>query len=56
MHSLQCYGRVGETGPMPFWYARVLGVFHIQVLHTGPAVTGQSVQHLEFLWVDGLVQ
>jgi hypothetical protein len=42
-----------ETGPNahPYWYARVLGVFHIRVLHTGPAATNRSVQHLEFLWV-----
>lgn len=35
----------------PFWYARVLGVFHIRVLHVGPAATNRSIQHMEFLWV-----
>ena len=35
----------------PFWYARVLGVFHAQVLHVGPAALNRSVQHMEFLWV-----
>lgn len=42
-----------ETGPNahPFWYARVLGIFHIRVLHTGPAATNRSVQRMEFLWV-----
>jgi hypothetical protein len=42
-----------ETGhhAHPYWYARVLGVFHVRVLHTGPAATNRSVQHLEFLWV-----
>jgi hypothetical protein len=42
-----------ETGPdaHPFWYARVLGVFHTRVLHMGPAATNRSVQHMEFLWV-----
>lgn len=35
----------------PYWYARVLGVFHARVLHTGPASTNRSVQHVEFLWV-----
>lgn len=35
----------------PYWYARVLGVFHARVLHTGPAVRNRSVQHIEFLWV-----
>jgi hypothetical protein len=42
-----------ETGPgaHPYWYARVLGVFHARVLHTGPSASNRSVQHMEFLWV-----
>jgi hypothetical protein len=42
-----------ETGPQvhPYWYARVMGVFHARVLHTGPSATNRSVQHMEFLWV-----
>jgi len=42
-----------ETSPRahPYWYARVLGVFHARVLHTGPSATNRSVQHMEFLWV-----
>jgi hypothetical protein len=42
-----------ETGPgaHPYWYARVLGVFHARVLHTGPSATNRSVQNMEFLWV-----
>jgi hypothetical protein len=35
----------------PYWYARILGVFHARVLHTGPRATNRSVQHIEFLWV-----
>jgi hypothetical protein len=35
----------------PFWYARVLGVFHAQIFHTGPLARNRSVQHMEFLWV-----
>jgi hypothetical protein len=35
----------------PYWYARVLGVFHANVLHTSPQATNRSVQHIEFLWV-----
>lgn len=35
----------------PFWYARVLGVFHTKVIHTGPQSLNHSVQHMEFLWV-----
>jgi len=42
-----------ETGPNAhrYWYARVLGIFHAQVLHTGPDARNHSVQHMEFLWV-----
>jgi hypothetical protein len=42
-----------ETGAdaHPYWYARILGVFHAKVLHTGPAAKNRSVQHMEFLWV-----
>lgn len=42
-----------ETQPSahPFWYARVLGVFHAKVLHTGPQSHNHSIQHMEFLWV-----
>lgn len=39
------------AGAHPFWYARVLGVFHAKVLHLGHAATNRSVQHMEFLWV-----
>ncbi|EGO03280.1 hypothetical protein SERLA73DRAFT_46988, partial [Serpula lacrymans var. lacrymans S7.3] len=35
----------------PFWYARVFGVFHTQVLHVGPNTINSSVQYMEFLWV-----
>jgi hypothetical protein len=35
----------------PYWYARVLGVFHANVLHLGPQAINRSVQRIEFLWV-----
>jgi hypothetical protein len=42
-----------ETGPNahPYWYARVLGVFHAKVMHIGPEALNRSIQHIEFLWV-----
>lgn len=42
-----------ETKPdsHPFWYARVLGVFHANILHTGSQSRNRSVQRMEFLWV-----
>ena len=36
----------------PYWYARILGIFHARVLHTGPAATNRSVQDMQFLWVQ----
>jgi len=39
------------TNGHAFWYARVLGVFHVQVFHTGPLARNGSIQHIEFLWV-----
>ena len=43
-----------ETGASahPYWYARILGIFHAKVLHMGPAAKNHSVQHMEFLWVQ----
>ena len=40
-----------EDGAHPFWYARVLGVFHTDVLHVGPGALNRSVQRMDFLWV-----
>lgn len=43
-----------EAGPNAhqFWYARVLGVFHARVVHSGPATVNRSTQHVKFLWVQ----
>ncbi|KII82710.1 hypothetical protein PLICRDRAFT_120409 [Plicaturopsis crispa FD-325 SS-3] len=45
--------RSPETGPgaSQFWYARILGVFHASVYHSGPLAQTSSVQPMEFLWV-----
>ncbi|KAF7974699.1 hypothetical protein HWV62_11479 [Athelia sp. TMB] len=40
-----------EEGAHPYWYARVLGVFHVKFLHVGPASKSSSEQHMEVLWV-----
>jgi len=44
-----------ETGPnaQPFWYARVIGVFHAIVSSTHPEleVMARSRRHMDFLWV-----
>lgn len=38
----------------PFWFARVLGVYHANVLHTGPKAKVQGSQMMHFLWVRWL--
>ncbi|KIJ59839.1 hypothetical protein HYDPIDRAFT_99913, partial [Hydnomerulius pinastri MD-312] len=38
----------------PFCYARVLGIFHVNVMYTGPGLKDYLPRHLEFLWVRWL--
>lgn len=42
-----------ESGPdaQPFWYARVIGVFHALVSSSHPDVQDKSLHRLDFLWV-----
>ena len=35
----------------PYLYARVLGVFHLRVLHLDSSAMNHSMQHMEVLWV-----
>ena len=35
----------------PYWYARVIGIFHINVNHRGPKLRTPHVQRIEFLYV-----
>jgi hypothetical protein len=37
----------------PYWYARIIGIFHLRVLHASLAATTSSelVQDMQFLWV-----
>jgi len=35
----------------PYWYARILGIFHVRVFHASPTATNRSVQDMQFLWV-----
>ena len=41
----------------PYWYAWVLGIFHLRVLHLDPSAMNHLVQHMEVLWIQwfGLV-
>jgi hypothetical protein len=42
-----------ETGPnaQPFWYARVIGVFHALVSSSHPGVSDKSSHRMDFLWL-----
>ena len=42
---------VNSTTSHPFCYARVLGVYHANVILTGPESKDYRPRHLEFLWV-----
>jgi hypothetical protein len=42
-----------ETGPdaQPFWYARVIGIFHAYISSTHRDVRGKALRSMDFLWV-----
>ncbi|GBE88462.1 hypothetical protein SCP_1302770 [Sparassis crispa] len=35
----------------PYWYTRVVGVFHVNVCYRGPLPISRQPQHMDFLWV-----
>lgn len=43
-----------ETGldTQPYWYARVIGVFHALVSSSHVGVGERSLRHMDFLWVQ----
>lgn len=43
-----------EPGAHPFWYAQVLGIFHVDVRHTGSRSKDFRTKQMEFLWVHWL--
>jgi hypothetical protein len=45
-----------DSDPHPYWYARVLGIYHAEVRHDHPNAVSSDVQVLEFLWVRWLGQ
>ena len=38
----------------PFLYARVLGIYHVNVVYTGPGMVSYEPMKLDFLWVRWL--
>lgn len=35
----------------PFCYARVIGIYHVNVIYTGPGMLDYTPRRLDFLWV-----
>ena len=40
-----------NTDAHPYWYAHVIGIFHIDVLHSGLLSKSLYKQRIDFLWV-----
>ena len=40
-----------DTEPHPYWYARVIGIFHTDVRYVGENSKSNDPQHIDFLWV-----
>jgi len=40
-----------EENPHPYWYARIIGIFHVNVRYTSPGEHHTSIKRVDFLWV-----
>lgn len=40
-----------SNSPEAYWYARIIGIFHTYVVHTGPESVTSDPQRMDFLWV-----
>ena len=40
-----------DNEPHPYWYARVVGIFHVDVIHTGPLSKSPHKKRVDFLFV-----
>ncbi|KAK2467956.1 hypothetical protein APHAL10511_000251 [Amanita phalloides] len=43
-----------NTNPHPYWYGRILRIFHVNVIYTGPQSRSSDPQLIELLWVRWL--
>lgn len=39
------------TNPHPYWYGRIIGIFHVRVRHIQPGPYAPDIQHIPFLYV-----
>jgi hypothetical protein len=56
LRDLDCDGTLNSDGSSStstphFWYARVLGIFHANVVYSGPGQAHFNPSRLDFLWV-----
>ncbi|EGN92234.1 hypothetical protein SERLA73DRAFT_66092, partial [Serpula lacrymans var. lacrymans S7.3] len=49
--DVMVFSREKKRGGHSYWYTRVLGVFHTQVLHVSLGSKDNRPQRMEFLWV-----
>ncbi|KIK26402.1 hypothetical protein PISMIDRAFT_274760 [Pisolithus microcarpus 441] len=40
-----------EENPHPYWYARIIGIFHLDVRFNGPELDDHSTKRMDVLWV-----
>jgi hypothetical protein len=40
-----------SSNPHPYWYGRIIGIFHALVRHVGPRSKSTDIQRVDFLWV-----
>ncbi|KAF7341461.1 GLOBIN domain-containing protein [Mycena venus] len=49
---VQAHEDEDETATHPYWYGRIIGIFHASVRHVGPLSKNRTKVHrMEFLWV-----
>jgi hypothetical protein len=50
-HDSDDNGSTGNEQKHKFWYARVLGIYHANVVYVGPGMVDYMPKRLDFLWV-----
>lgn len=40
-----------EVDAHPYWYARVIGIFHVDIVHSGAKSTSPDKRRIDFLWI-----
>ncbi|OJA13560.1 hypothetical protein AZE42_10056 [Rhizopogon vesiculosus] len=40
-----------DSDGYPYWYARIISIFHALVIHTSEHSKSHELQQMDFLWV-----